>query len=85
MSSRWKKLSKCVELTQTHSSGTLHGCEECRSTALRQKWARELVAKGLVRNSQPVTCGTCLATWVVTFGGDAAGYATVSFTVPVLS
>jgi hypothetical protein len=85
MSSRARKFAKRIELTQRKASGTKHGCEECRSVTFRQQITRELVEKGLVAAPPRLACPACSAIWLVRFGGDAAGQATVSFTVPVLS
>jgi len=85
MSSRDRKLAKRVNLTQTHASGTKHGCEECRSIEFRQQMAREIVAKGLALDPPLLVCPACHASWRVRFGGDENGDAIVSFTVPVLS
>lgn len=85
MSSRARKLAKQIELTQQRASGTKHGCDECRSVDFRQQMTHQLVERGLVRSPTGLACPACSAIWIVTFGGDAAGQATVSFTVPVLS
>lgn len=82
MSSRTRKLAQRVKLTQQRASGTLHGCEECRSIEFRQQLTRELVKNGLVRSPPLLVCPACSASWRVTFGSDATGQATVSFTVP---
>ena len=85
LAKRRGELATRVELTQLQASGTQHGCEKCRSTALRQQYARDLVGRGLVGRPPPLVCPDCFASWTVKFGGDAEGYATVSFMVPVMS
>ncbi len=85
MSSRARKLAKRVELKAQRASGTKHGCDTCRALDFRQQMTRQLIEAGLVRSPTRLVCPVCTAIWVVQFGGDPAGEATVSFTVPVLS
>lgn len=85
MSSRARKLAKRVHLTQHQSSGTEHGCDECRGMAFRQQITRELIVKGLIASPRALVCPVCFASWIVKFGADSEGMATVAFTVPLLS
>ena len=85
MSSRARKLAKKINLTQLRATGTLHGCEECRSTEFRQQLAREIVRKGLISDPPLLVCPACHASWRVKFGGDDKGMAIISFTVPELN
>ncbi len=85
MSSKARKLAKNIVLTQTQASGTKHGCEQCRSTEFRQKLTRDLVRSGAVAMPLRIQCAACEARWLVKFGSDKDGMATVAFHAPVLN
>lgn len=85
MSSRARKLAKKIVLTQTQASGTKHGCEQCRSTEFRQKVARDMVRTGVFSTPTQINCAACEARWLVKFGADNNGMATVAFHAPVLN